>query len=61
MLEFAWPWAFALLPLPLLAWWLLPPYRERRARSKPFFARVAEATGQKPQPGAVSCGACPCR
>jgi Ca-activated chloride channel family protein len=54
MLEFAWPWAFALLPLPLLAWWLLPPYRERRASVQiPFFARVAEATGQKPQPGAV--------
>lgn len=54
MLEFAWPWAFALLPLPLLVWWLLPPYRERRASVQiPFFARVAEATGQKPQPGAV--------
>ncbi len=24
MLEFAWPWMFALLPLPLLAAWLLP-------------------------------------
>jgi Ca-activated chloride channel family protein len=54
MLEFAWPWAFALLPLPLLVWWLLPPYRARRASVQiPFFARVAEATGQKPQPGAV--------
>lgn len=25
MIHFAWPWMFALLPLPLLAWWLLPP------------------------------------
>ena len=25
MIHFAWPWVFALLPLPLLAWWLLPP------------------------------------
>lgn len=25
MITFAWPWLFALLPLPLLAWWLLPP------------------------------------
>jgi Ca-activated chloride channel family protein len=54
MLEFAWPWAFAILPLPLAAWWLLPPYRERRASVQiPFFARMAEATGQTPQPGAV--------
>jgi Ca-activated chloride channel family protein len=54
MIEFAWPWAFAALPLPLLAWWLLPPYREQRASVQiPFFARVAEATGQTPQKGAV--------
>lgn len=54
MIEFAWPWAFAVLPLPALAWWLLPPYRERRASVQiPFFARVAEATGQTPQKGAV--------
>jgi Ca-activated chloride channel family protein len=54
MIEFAWPWAFAALPLPLLAWWLLPPYREQRASIQiPFFARVAEATGQTPQKGAV--------
>jgi Ca-activated chloride channel family protein len=25
MIHFAWPWMFALLPLPLLAWWVLPP------------------------------------
>lgn len=25
MIHFAWPWMFALLPLPVLAWWLLPP------------------------------------
>jgi len=25
MIHFAWPWVFALLPLPLLAWGLLPP------------------------------------
>ncbi|MBX9827418.1 MAG: VWA domain-containing protein [Xanthobacteraceae bacterium] len=54
MIEFAWPWAFAALPLPLLAWWLLPAYREQRASVQiPFFARVAAATGQTPQPGAV--------
>jgi Ca-activated chloride channel family protein len=54
MLEFAWPWAFAALPLPLLVWWLLPPYREQRASVQiPFFARFAAATGQTPQRGAV--------
>ncbi|WP_234052752.1 MULTISPECIES: VWA domain-containing protein [unclassified Xanthobacter] len=54
MIEFAWPWAFLALPLPLLAWWLLPPYREQRASVQiPFFAKVAEATGQTPQKGAV--------
>lgn len=54
MIEFAWPWAFAILPLPLLVWWLLPPYREQRASIQiPFFSRVAQATGQTPQRGAV--------
>ena len=53
-IEFGWPWAFTALPLPLLAWWLLPAYREQRASVQiPFFARVAEATGQTPRPGAV--------
>src|SRR5262249_60556701 len=53
-IEFAWPWAFAALPLPLLAWWLLPAYREQRASVQiPFFARVAEATGQAPHRGAA--------
>jgi Ca-activated chloride channel family protein len=54
MIEFAWPWAFALLPLPLLAWWLLPPYRERQVSVQiPFFADVVKATGQTPHQGAV--------
>jgi Ca-activated chloride channel homolog len=54
MLEFAWPWMFALLPLPLLVWWWLPPYRARLASVQvPFFERLAAATGQTPQRGAV--------
>jgi Ca-activated chloride channel family protein len=54
VLEFGWPWAFAALPLPLLAWWWLPAYRERRASIQiPFFTLVAEATGQTPHSGAV--------
>jgi Ca-activated chloride channel homolog len=55
MLEFAWRWAFLLLPMPLLAWWLLPPYRERQASVQvPFFERLAAATGQIPQRGTVT-------
>ena len=54
MLEFAWPWMFLLLPLPILAWWRLPPYRARQASVQvPFFDRLAAATGQVPQRGAV--------
>jgi len=54
MLEFEWPWAFLLLPLPLLVWWLMPPYRDQRTSVHvPFFGQLAEATGQTPQPGAV--------
>jgi Ca-activated chloride channel homolog len=54
MLEFVWPWAFALLPLPILIWWWLPPYRARQASVQvPFFERLAAATGQTPQQGAV--------
>jgi Ca-activated chloride channel homolog len=54
MFEFAWPWMLVLLPLPLLAWWLLPPYRARQASVQiPFFERLATATGQTPQRGAV--------
>ena len=49
MLEFAWPWMFLLLPLPILAWWWLPPYRARQASVQvPFFDRLAAATGQVP-------------
>ncbi len=54
MFEFAWPWMFALLPLPILVWWLLPPFRARQASVQvPFFERLASATGQTPQRGAV--------
>lgn len=54
MLDFVWPWAFALLPLPLAAWWLLPAYRERQVSVQiPFFSDVVKASGQTPQRGAV--------
>ncbi len=54
MLELAWPFALATLPLPLLAWWLLPAWRTERASVRvPFFEQLAAAAGQTPQPGAV--------
>ena len=54
MLELDLPWALALLPAPLLAWWLLPPYRERRdAVRVPFFEGIAAAVGARPERGGV--------
>jgi Ca-activated chloride channel family protein len=51
-LEF--PWMLAALPLPLLVWWLLPPYREESASVRlAFFGDVASAAGLQPQGGAV--------
>lgn len=48
------PWFLVLLPLPLLVWWLLPPYGERtRAVRVPFFDELAKVTGQTPARGAV--------
>lgn len=54
MLQLEYPWLLALLPLPLLAWWLLPPYGERtRSVRVPFFEELTRATGQTPAHGAV--------
>lgn len=54
MLTFDLPWAFALLPLPLLVWWLLPPFREvTPALRVPFFEQVAGALNLQPSTGAV--------
>jgi len=51
-LEFS--WVLAALPLPLLVWWLLPPYREESASVRlAFFGDVAHAAGLQPQGGAV--------
>jgi Ca-activated chloride channel family protein len=44
----------ALLPLPLLVWWLLAAYRESSASVRlPFFHEVADAAGLEPAAGAV--------
>lgn len=54
MYQLEYPWLLALLPLPLLVWWLMPPYREESASIRlPFFGEVASAAGLKPAPGAV--------
>ena len=54
MLQFEFPWAFALLPLPLLVYWLTPEFRDRgEALRAPFFGRLVEISGQRPQSGAV--------
>ncbi len=54
MYEFDLPWAFLLLPAPLLAWWLLPAYREQRESVRvPFFEGIATAVGARPERGGV--------
>lgn len=54
MLEFAYPFALLAIPLPLLAWWLLPPQRERvSALRVPFFEQIAAAAGSEVRAGAV--------
>src|SRR5262245_57266202 len=48
------PWLLLVLPLPLLVWWLVPPYREETAALRlAFFADIARAAGLTPASGAV--------
>ena len=55
MFEFANPWLFLLLPLPLLVVWLLPDYRESQDSVRvPFFKRLVSLSGQKPGKGAAT-------
>jgi Ca-activated chloride channel family protein len=52
MLTFAYPWLALLLPLPWLAWRLLPPHAERRAALRvPFFERLSRLSGTAPESG----------
>jgi len=46
-IEFAWPWAFAALPLPLLSAWLLPraPEQTGAALRMPFYAALQGTLG----------------
>jgi Ca-activated chloride channel family protein len=52
--QLEYPWVLAVLPLPLLVWWLLPPYKDRSPAVRlPFFRDVAKAEGLVPAAGAV--------
>lgn len=54
MFEFTHPLAFLLLPLPLVALWLLPPRRERVAALRvPYFEQIVAATGSDARAGSV--------
>ncbi len=54
MLEFDYPILFALLPLPLLVWRFVRPYRsQRNAIRAPFMEDLTAITGQSPVEGAV--------
>lgn len=54
MWKFDFPWAFLLLPVPILVWWLVPAYRTTASAVRmPFFHEIAHAVGEKPAPGGV--------
>jgi Ca-activated chloride channel homolog len=54
VLQLELPWALALLPLPLLVYWLAPEFRDHgEAVRVPFFVRLVKLTGKDPQSGAV--------
>lgn len=52
MLEFAYPWAFALLPLPLLVRWLKPYQRYVPHVRAPIYDQLAQAPGHRPSTAA---------
>lgn len=54
MIEFAYPWMFAALLLPALAYWLLPPHKATQVSVRvPFFQTLVELSGETPAEGAV--------
>ncbi|UGY08914.1 vWA domain-containing protein [Phyllobacterium pellucidum] len=54
MYQLDFPWLLALLPLPVLVWWLLPPYRSQSASVRiPFFEEVTQAAGIAPSTGSL--------
>ena len=54
MYRLEYPWLLALLPLPLLIYWLLPPYKEEQDSLRlTFFHYINSTLGLTPRPGAV--------
>jgi Ca-activated chloride channel family protein len=54
VLELAYPWALAVLPLPFLVWKFLPPRRQRVSAVRvPFFKGLIQAAGVDATAGAV--------
>jgi Ca-activated chloride channel family protein len=54
MIEFSYPWMFVLIILPVFVTWLAPVYKERKSSLQvPYFAKLVDVTGEKPQSGAV--------
>ncbi|MFT5041263.1 MAG: Ca-activated chloride channel family protein [Hyphomicrobiaceae bacterium] len=54
MVEFADPWLLAMLPLPLLTWWLIPPHRQRVSSLRvPFFNELVAVAGAEASSGAI--------
>jgi len=52
--QLEYPWLLALLPLPLLVYWQLPPYKEEQDSLRlTFFHYISSTLGITPQPGAV--------
>ncbi len=53
-LTLAYPWLLAVLPIPLLIRWFMPAHREpRQSLVVPFLQRLASASGQRPEVGAI--------
>ncbi|MGB6192293.1 MAG: VWA domain-containing protein [Terracidiphilus sp.] len=54
MYALEYPWLLAALPLPLLVYWLMPPYREEQDSLRlTFFHYITASLGLRPEPGAV--------
>lgn len=54
MYQFEYPWLIALLPIPLLVYWLVPAYKEERDSVRmAFFAYLTKSVGLNPAPGAI--------
>jgi Ca-activated chloride channel homolog len=48
------PWLLAVLPLPIIVYWMLPPYKEEQDSVRlTFFSFISSSLGLTPAPGAV--------